>query len=80
LSKLPLNQKAEPLLDQILSPARSLREVFETLDRSYQNKATPAVWFLTAQEPFFRTSNETPRPAKDVKRCWKSLDHQYARG
>jgi tetratricopeptide (TPR) repeat protein len=51
LTRLPLNEKAAPLLDQILGPARSTNEVFDTLDRQYRAEGKPAVWFLPLNEP-----------------------------
>jgi hypothetical protein len=51
LSKLPLNQKAAPLLDQMLGPARSTKEVLDALDRDYHKQGKPAVWFLPLNEP-----------------------------
>ena len=51
LTKLPLNQKAAPLLDQILGPARPTKEVFDALDRQYREQGKPAVWFLPLDQP-----------------------------
>ncbi len=51
LATLPLNQSAVPLLDQMLGPASSTKEVFETLDRQYREQGKPAIWFLPLSEP-----------------------------
>jgi tetratricopeptide (TPR) repeat protein len=51
LTKLPLDQKAAPLLDQVLGPARSTQEVFDALDRDYREKRKPAAWFLPLDQP-----------------------------
>jgi tetratricopeptide (TPR) repeat protein len=51
LTRLPLDQKAAPLLDQVLGPARSTQEVLGALDRQYRAKGKPAVWFLPLDQP-----------------------------
>ena len=51
LATLPLNQSAVPLLDQMLGPARSTTEVFETLDRQYREQNKPEIWFLPLNKP-----------------------------
>jgi tetratricopeptide (TPR) repeat protein len=51
LTKLPLTQKAAPLLDQVLGPARPTQEVFDALDRDYREQRKPAVWFLPLDQP-----------------------------
>ncbi len=51
LAKLPLNQSALPLLDQMLGPAKSTQQVFEDLDRQYREQNKPPVWFLPLSEP-----------------------------
>jgi tetratricopeptide (TPR) repeat protein len=51
LTKLPLNEKAAPLLDQVLGPAKSTKEVFDALDRQYRAQGKPAAWFLPLNEP-----------------------------
>ncbi len=51
LAKLPLDQKAAPLLDQVLGRARSTQEVFDALDRQYREQGKPAVWFLPLDQP-----------------------------
>ena len=51
LAKLPLNEKTAPLLDQVLGPARSTKEVFDALDHQYRAEGKPAVWFLPLNEP-----------------------------
>ncbi len=48
---LPLNQSAVPLLDQVLGPAPSTKEVFETLDRQYREQHKPEFWFLPLNKP-----------------------------
>jgi hypothetical protein len=51
LAALPLDQKAAPLLDQVLGPARPTKEVLEALDRQYRAQGKPPVWFLPLNEP-----------------------------
>ena len=51
LATLPLNQSALPLLDQMLGPAKSTKEVIEELDRQYREQNKPPVWFLPLSEP-----------------------------
>ncbi len=51
LATLPLNQSALPLLDQMLGPAPSTKEVFETLDRQYREQNKPEIWFLPLNKP-----------------------------
>jgi tetratricopeptide (TPR) repeat protein len=51
LAALPLDQKAAPLLDQVLGPARPTQEVLEALDRQYRAQGKPPVWFLPLNEP-----------------------------
>jgi tetratricopeptide (TPR) repeat protein len=51
LATLPLKQSALPLLDQMLGPAKSTKEVFETLDRQYREQGKPAIWFLPLSQP-----------------------------
>ena len=51
LTRLPLDQQAAPLLDQLLGPARSTQEVFDALDRQYRAEGKPAVWFLPLDQP-----------------------------
>ncbi|MGE5296862.1 MAG: hypothetical protein ACM3VT_18735, partial [Solirubrobacterales bacterium] len=41
LTKLPLDQKSAPLLDQILGPARPIKEVFDALDQQYRKPGFP---------------------------------------
>ena len=62
LAKLPLNQKAAPLLDQVLGPARSTQEVFDALDRYYREQGKPAVWFLPLDEPIAPWTGVRRRP------------------
>ncbi|MEK6261429.1 MAG: tetratricopeptide repeat protein, partial [Planctomycetota bacterium] len=51
LATLPLNQSAVPLLDQMLGPAPSTKEVFEALDRQYREQNKPEIWFLPLNKP-----------------------------
>ena len=51
LTRLPLDQKSAPLLDQLLGPAQSTEEVFAALDRQYREQGKPPVWFLPLNEP-----------------------------
>jgi tetratricopeptide (TPR) repeat protein len=51
LAALPLDQKAAPLLDQVLGPARPTKEVLEALDQQYRARGKPPVWFLPLNEP-----------------------------
>lgn len=50
-TKLPLDQKTEPLLDQMLGPAKSTKEVLDALDDGYRKANRPAVWFLPLDRP-----------------------------
>jgi hypothetical protein len=77
LTKLPLNQQAAPLLDQILGPARSTKEVLDALDRSYRDQRKPAVWFLPLTEPIAPHLDQLLGPAKSVSDVLESLDRQY---
>jgi tetratricopeptide (TPR) repeat protein len=77
LAKLPLNQKAGPLLDQVLGPARPTQEVFNALDRSYREQKKPAVWFLPLNEPIAPHLDQILGPAKPVREVLESLDRQY---
>jgi hypothetical protein len=51
LATHPLDQPAVTWIDQMLGPAQSTEEVFETLDRQYREQGKPAVWFLPLNEP-----------------------------
>ena len=51
LAALPLDQSALPLLDQMLGPAESTKQVFEELDRQYREQGKPEIWFLPLTEP-----------------------------
>ncbi|MFM9963079.1 MAG: hypothetical protein ACKV2Q_17875 [Planctomycetaceae bacterium] len=51
LATLPSNQSAVPLLDQLLGPAESTQQVFETLDRQYREQNKSAIWFLPLSQP-----------------------------
>jgi hypothetical protein len=77
LAKLPLDQQAAPLLDQILGLATSTQEVFDALDRSYRDQKKPAVWFLPLKEPIAPHLDQLLGPAKTVKDVLESLDRQY---
>jgi tetratricopeptide (TPR) repeat protein len=77
LTKLPLNEKAAPLLDQVLGPARSTQAVFDALDRAYREQGKPAVWFLPLNEPMAPHLDQLLGPAKTVNEVLESLDRQY---
>jgi hypothetical protein len=49
--KLGLDQPTGPLLDQILGPAKPVKEVLDELERHYREEGKPAVWFLPLDEP-----------------------------
>ena len=51
LATLPLKQSVVPLLDQMLGPAKSTKEVFETLDRQSHEQNKSAIWFLPLSQP-----------------------------
>jgi hypothetical protein len=76
LTRLPLNQKAAPVLDQILGPARSTKEVLAALDREYRKVNKPAVWFLPLDQPIAPHLDQLLGPAKSVKEVLDSLDRQ----
>jgi hypothetical protein len=38
-------------LDQLLGPARTVKDVLESLDRQYRAQGKPAVWFLPTDKP-----------------------------
>jgi hypothetical protein len=46
-----LCRRIAPHLDQLLGPARTVKEVLESLDRQYGAQGKPAVWFLPLTEP-----------------------------
>jgi tetratricopeptide (TPR) repeat protein len=77
LAKLPLNQKATPLLDQVLGPARPTKEVLEALDLDYRKQNKPAVWFLPLNESISPHLDQLLGPAKSVREVLDSLDRQY---
>jgi hypothetical protein len=77
IAKLPLNQKAAPLLDHVLGPARSTQQVFDALDRDYREQRKPSVWFLALAEPIAPHLDQLLGPAKSVKDVQDSLDRQY---
>jgi hypothetical protein len=77
LNKLPLKEKAAPLLDQVLGPARSTQDVFAALDHYYREQGKPAVWFLPLKEPMAPHLDQLLGPAKSVKEVMESLDRQY---
>jgi hypothetical protein len=76
LTKLPLNQKAAPLLDQVLGTAKPTQEVFAALDKQYREQKKPAVWFLPLKEPMAPHLDQLLGPAKTVKEVLDSLDRQ----
>ena len=65
------------MLDQVLGPARSTKEVFDALDRDYRKQGKPAVWFLPLKEPIAPHLDQLLGPAKPVKEVLESLDRQY---
>jgi hypothetical protein len=77
LAKLPLKEKAAPLLDQVLGPARSTKGVFEALDRQYREQGKPSVWFLPLKEPIAPHLDQLLGPARTVKDVLDGLDRQY---
>jgi len=40
-----------PHLDQLLGPAKTVKEVLDGLDRQYHEQGKPAIWFLPLDEP-----------------------------
>jgi hypothetical protein len=77
LTKLPLKERAAPLLDQILGPAHSTQEILAALDRSYREQGKPAVWFLPLEEPMAPHVDQLLGPVRTVKDALDSLDRQY---
>jgi hypothetical protein len=77
LAKLPLDQKATPLLDQMLGPARPTKEVFDELDRQYRAQGKPAIWYLPLTEPISRHLDQLLGPTRSVKEVLDALDRQY---
>jgi tetratricopeptide (TPR) repeat protein len=77
LTKLALNQKAAPLLEKVLGPDRSTREVFDALDRYYREQKKPAVWLLPLKEPIAPHLDQLLGPARTVKEVLESLDRRY---
>ncbi len=77
LTKLPFKEKAAPLLEQALGPARTTKEVFDAFDRNYRNQGKPAVWFLPLKEPIAPHLDQLLVPANPVKEVLESLDRQY---
>jgi hypothetical protein len=51
LTRLALTEKAAPVLDRILGPARPTKDVLEALARQYREQGKPPVWFLPLNEP-----------------------------
>ncbi len=51
LATLSLKESAVPLLDQILGPPKSTKEVLDMLDQQYREQGKPAIWFLPLNEP-----------------------------
>ncbi len=68
LAKLPVDQSALPLLDQMLGPAKSTKEVFEELDRQYREQNKPKVWFLPLSEPIAPHLDELLGPVPEQKK------------
>ncbi len=68
LAALPLNQSALPLLDQMLGPAKSTKEVFETLDRQYREQNKPEIWFLPLNKPIAPHLDELLGPVSKTEK------------
>ena len=66
LATLPLNQSSLSLLDQMLGPAKSTKEVFEELDRQYHEQNKPPIWFLPLSEPISPHLGELLGPVPDA--------------
>jgi hypothetical protein len=47
----PCRPASRPHLDQLLGPAKTVKEVLDSLDRQYRAQGRPAVWFLPLNEP-----------------------------
>jgi hypothetical protein len=77
LARLSLKEKAAPLLDQVLGPARSTKEVFEALDRQYRDQGKPPVWFLPLKEPIAPYLDQLLGRARTVQDVLEALDRQY---
>ena len=77
LAKLPLDQPTAALLDQLLRPAKSVKETLTELDRQYKEQGKPAVYFLRLSEPIAPHLDELLGPAKSVKETLAELDRQY---
>ncbi len=77
LTKLGLKQPAAPMLDRMLGPAKSTKEVLAALDRQYRERGKPAAWFLPLTEPMAPHLDQLLGPAKTVKEVLDMLDRQY---
>jgi hypothetical protein len=76
LAKLALKERAVPLLDQLLGPARSTKEVFEALDQHYREHGKRPLWFLPLKEPIAPHLDRLFGPARAVKEVLEGLDRQ----
>ncbi len=77
LTRLALTEKAAPLLDRMLGPARPTKDVLEALDRQYREKGKPPVWFLPLNEPIAPHIDQLLGPGKTIKDVLDSLDKRY---
>ena len=77
LTKLPLAERAAPLLDQILGPATPTKDVFEALDKQYHDQHKPPIWFLPLEDPIAPHLDQLLGPTKSVQEVLAALDRQY---
>ncbi|MBC7821541.1 MAG: hypothetical protein IAG10_32040 [Planctomycetaceae bacterium] len=64
MATLPLNQAAVPLLNQLLGPAKTTQEVFETLDRQSREQNKSVIWLLPLSQPIAPHLDELLGPLK----------------
>ena len=76
-TKVPLDQKASPLLDQMLGPAAETKQVLATLDAGYRKANKPPVWFLPIDKPIAPELETLLGPEKKTKEVLDALDAQY---
>ncbi len=76
-ARLPLDQPAAGLLNQMLNPAKPVADVLAELDRQYKADGKPAVYSLTSDHLIARHLDKLLGPAKSTKDVFDALDRQY---
>jgi hypothetical protein len=78
-AKLDLKQASARLLDAILGPTRSTKEVLDALDQEYRQQHKPAVWFRPLNQPIAPELHQLLGPSRPTKEVLDALDAQYRR-